>query len=285
MYTNFILPARLAFLISLMGGLSSFSAAQILTPGAAAIGGTTTDAPLIAPGGQSVQGTVLPTAPLIEGEAPRTLHLPDPNWEIILPPKRGNRGGTQTASASSQTISSQPATSNQTTQSIATETATASATTVNTPSTSATGTSTAGTDNATTEVTAGTAQTPATPATEAGVEGVSQPAVGAAASFDQIALNFGSENIDLTTQHEIALEPVLSLMRANPLASLRIAAVLALAEANDETAKTLARRRILAVRRYLVGQGVNADNLSFVISANFATEPFANHVLIEQVGN
>ena len=43
----------------------------------------------------------------------------------------------------------------------------------------------------------------------------------------------------------------------------------------------MARRRILAVRSYLIEMGLDADKMTFVISANSNTENFANYVLIE----
>ena len=225
---------------------------QVLTPGAAAIGGTTTDGRLIAPNGeQSTTGTSAPAT------GQRTVHLPDPNWPIVLPQHRLRVQGRALPDAG-LVLNAAPA---QPTPVTPTEDP------LPTPPESPTDAVVPPADS--TEVTAGASPTGgSTVPTESVV-------------FDQIALDFGSQGVDLTLQHEIALGPVVDLIRQDPLRPLRVVAVLAQAEATNEEAKLLARRRILAVRRYLIEQGLSADNLTFVISSNATTEPFINNVLIE----
>lgn len=246
--------------------------AQALTPGAAAVGGTTTDGQLIAPGGSQTSADTTTTSTTTGS---RTVHLPDPNWPIVLPENRLRVEGRALPGAglASNGATSQPTTT-ETTPVTTTPTVAPVAPTVDpeptVPETTTepeTTTAAAAPSTDTTEVTAGASSASTAPA--------------ASQVFDQVALDFGPLGVDLTLQHEIALGPVVDLMRQDPLRPLRVVAVLAQAEASDEEAKLLARRRILAVRRYLIEQGLSANNLTFVISANATTEPFANNVLIE----
>ena len=61
-----------------------------------------------------------------------------------------------------------------------------------------------------------------------------------------------------------------------------MSAILRVAESGSDAAKLRARQRILAVRRFLLEEGMSTDKLSFVISANKETEAFANFVVIER---
>lgn len=254
--------------------------AQALTPGAAAVGGTTTDGQLIAPGGSQTSADTTTTSTTTGS---RTVHLPDPNWPIVLPENRLRVEGRALPGAG---LASNGATSQPTT----TETTPVTTTPVTTTPTVAPVAPTVDPEPTVPETTTEPETTTATaaPSTDttevtAGASSASSASTAPAASqvFDQVALDFGPLGVDLTLQHEIALGPVVDLMRQDPLRPLRVVAVLAQAEASDEEAKLLARRRILAVRRYLIEQGLSADNLTFVISANATTEPFANNVLIE----
>ena len=256
---------------------------QPLTPGAAAIGGLTTTLPLIAPNGARIPvltdaGTTdapltdpasAPLQPLEDVEIPQPtpepavaepptrepeftsdgtkIHRPDPDWPLTFPAARGNRGGSATTASrpADPEPTPSPAPARQEPQ----------------PA------------NSTAQVTAG-----ATPATAPAAPAAPDPVE----TFEPVRLNFGPDGEDVSPQHQSALDPVESLMRANPLLPLRVVAILAVAEADDEAAKQQARRRILAVRGDLIRRGLNADNLTFVISANASTDAYADFVLIER---
>lgn len=268
-------------------GLAGAAAAQTLTPGAAAIGGTTTDAELIAPGGTRVGNGA-------EAPETRTLHSPDPNWPLILPAPRDGDGrpvesGVQVAQPTRSTPNTAPSLDTSDTQTNTSSAAVASSPTVDPAPSPASNTEaettsipTAGTAADTTQVTAGASSSVATQADPIPESVANTPALDPLAVFERAALDFGTEGVTLTAQHEIALDPVVALMMVSPQTPLRVAAILPQASASDEEAKLRARRRILAVRTYLIEQGLSAENLNFVISSNSTTEPFANNVLVER---
>ena len=253
-------PPTLTLAMLMAGPALAQTNGQILTPGAAAIGGTTTTEPLIAPTGtQTPQpGEVL--NPVAESEA-RTVHLPDPDWPITLPPARGARGGTAGTTTSAGAVTPTQPVVQQPTPPAATPT----------PSQPEAA-------EPTTQVTAGagSAETPETQPT------APVTSLNPLDSFEQAALNFGADGVELPAQHELDLDPVVALMQANPGTPLRVVAVLPLAQSSDDDARLLARRRILAVRRYILELGLDAESLSFSISANTTLEPFANHVLVQR---
>ncbi len=279
--------ATLQILLGFGLGLSAHVAGaqtQPLTPGAAAIGGLTTTLPLIAPNGARIpvlidagaagqplaDAATYPLQPLGDVDTPQIaaeptvaetpvsepevtsdgtkVHRPDPTWPLAFPVARGERGGPATATG--RTADPQPTP----------------------PPTPARQDSSPA--NSTARVTAGAAPTadPVAPS----------PTPDPLDAFEPVRLNFGPDGEDMTPQHRSALDPVETLMRANPLLPLRVVAILAVSDADDEPAKQQARRRILAVRGDLIERGLNADNLTFVISANAATDVYADFVLIER---
>ena len=107
-------------------------------------------------------------------------------------------------------------------------------------------------------------------------------AVDVAPEFETINLPFGISESELTSDHEFRLEPVIALMRAEPTTPLDVVAVISQVDGDNEDVKLLARKRILAVRRYILSQGLSSDRLNFKITATAATEQFANNVLIQR---
>ena len=132
--------------------------------------------------------------------------------------------------------------------------------------------------NDTTGVTAGATDATA-PTQPAGndLDGVS-PAI----DFEMANLPFGASETELTADHIFRLEPVIALMRAEPSTPLNIVAVISQVDGNNEDVKLLARKRILAVRRHILAQGLSSDRLNFKITATAATEQYANQVLIQR---
>ena len=265
---------------------------QILTPGAAAAGGPTTTLPLIAPDGRRIPILTSGNTQILDAEGQRSLlpstdlpppqptvaepeilsdgtkiHHPDPDWELSLPPTRGDRGATALSSTkiintSLPEINPPAAPTAQTPsapQSLANEQT-----------------------NATVQVTASAtpANAPLTPSLS-GSSPTANPEDPLATPI--IArLNFGPIGEEVTSQHKVAIDPVETLLRSNPLLPLRVVAVLSVDDAENEAAKQRARRRIVAVRNDILSRGLTADNLTFVISANTETEPYVNFVLIER---
>lgn len=256
---QFSFRASMALTLICCGNLA-VAQSQALTPGAAAIGGTTTSTQLIGPGGSLVPIRAAPNAEdnsqtstqITTGES--SLRSSDQSEPVVLPADR-----TQEATATE--------TSEQTSAPEKIEEPKTVETSIPQPP-----------ENAeTSQITAG-----ATPTTAPAAEDDEAGALNPINTFEPARLDFGNEGIALTAQHEIALDPIAALMRANPLMPLQIIAVLPLSEATSDEAKQKARRRILAVRSNLISRGLSADNLTFVISANTESEPFANFILIER---
>ena len=313
---------RFIILLSVMTlGAAARLAAQTLTPGAAAIGGTTGSGDLIAPGGGSVSPS-LGAPGLQTGSDGRRLHYPLANWVLSNPPIRTQVRGTEIASlqgdandvrsdgeaqpapssasgsdADSAVSSVDPVTSSDgdlspvfvpsATQTPDTQTPDTQAITAQEPSDEAAqvspsdATASAPPTASTATVTAGaTDETAPSP----GDEALPLPTADAlgAPDFEMASLPFGISDTELTQDHIFRLEPVIALMRAQPTTPLNVVAIIPQADGDNEDVKLLARKRILAVRRYILSQGVSSDRLSFKITATAATEQFANHVLIQR---
>ena len=276
--------------MGLESSLFSTAQAQRLTPGAIAVGGVDDVPALILSDGQLGQK---PTAsglsavtfvgdevgdPLetVAEDRLRTIHLPDPDWEITLPPSRGNRpqapGGRVPSSAGTTTPRPTPAAAPTPTAAPLPEPSAVPATntTTDTPT------------NTTTDVTAGASDATAPSVNDESLVIIDETPLAPLVAFERAELDFGPEGVDLTPQHALALDPVVTQMRTKPEEPLRVAAILRLAESGSDAAKLRARQRILAVRRFLLEAGMSTDKLSFVISANTETEPFANFVVIER---
>lgn len=301
--------------------------AQNLTPGAAAIGGTTGTGELIAPGGGSTStgnnstNTGSTSTPQATPRRNPRIHYPSNSWPMPLPPIRAQVEGQpisafdpagseidtpQTADAGDQSDTQNTDTTGSTGgQALAGDTFTTLTPVFdpdaeNTPQTSPEpeaaqpvadpeaqpepevapepepSQATAETD--TTAVTSGATDENA-PSAET-QSNLAPPSSGT--DFRMTALNFGSDSISLSDEHIGQLQAVVNLMLADPNVPLKVVAILAQAQANSEDAKLVARRRILAVRRYLLDQGLGAENLTFVISSNAQSEQFADHVLIQR---
>ena len=308
--------------------------AQTLTPGAAAIGGTTGNGELIGPGGGSSSGsssssTSSTSSSGSSSSTPRRnprIHYASNSWPLPLPPERtqvrgqpisafdpaGSEPAPQTAEASDQGTDENTGSAPSNDQNTDTNNATSVAglTPVFDPNAQPAVDDTAATDtpdplaNQPSETPSEPAPLPEpepepaqatsntdTNAVTSGATDANAPAPetdtnlapsGGDGDFRMTALNFGSESITLSDAHIGQLQPVINLMRAQPDTPLRVVAILAQAQANSEDAKLTARRRILAVRRHLLDQGLSADNLTFVISSNASSEQFADHVLIQR---
>ena len=292
--------------------------AQTLTPGAAAIGGTTGSGDLIAPGGSSVApstgsaGNTGSTRPQTGSSGPRK-HYPSSNWILSNPPIRTQVRGTPIASfpgdandlrggtpisvdPDTQTAAVEPTTpvvapadtfvepadppASDLTPVFVPETPSdeLATTPTQTPASEAVEQPATSTQPDTTAVTAGA--TDETAPTQGGGGDLAPAAV--SSDFDLASLPFGISDTELTPDHIFRLEPVIALMRAEPLTPLNVVAVIAQVDGDNEDVKLLARKRILAVRRHILSQGVSSDRLTFKITATAATEQFANHVLIQR---
>ena len=289
-----------AALVAVGLGLSLFSTAQAqrLTPGAIAVGGVDDVPALILSDGQLGQkptASGLSAVVFVGDEAGnpletvaedrlRTIHLPDPDWEITLPPPRGNspqaRGGRVPSSAGATTPRPTPAPAPAPTAAPLPGPSAVPATNTTTNTTTDTPTNT--TTNTTTDVTAGASDATAPSVSGESLVIIDETPLAPLVAFERAELDFGPEGVDLTPQHALALDPVVTQMRTKPEEPLRVAAILRLAESGSDAAKLRARQRILAVRRFLLEAGMSTDKLSFVISANTETEPFANFVVIER---
>lgn len=302
----------MALVVVSLIGLGWQVQAQTLTPGAAAIGGTTGTGELIGPGGSSGSSSTTPTrsTPSTGGSTPRRnprIHYPSNSWPMPLPPVRTQVEGQPISAfdpAGSQTQTPQVAETPEPvdTQDTGSEPTSDEALAALTPVFDPQGDgepevapepepiqpepevipepepeeATAETD--TNAVTAGATDDNA-PSAETD-SNLSPPS--SSADFRMTALNFGQESITLSDEHIGQLQQVVNLMRNDPNVPLRVVAILAQAQANSEDAKLVARRRILAVRRYILDQGLGAENLTFVISSNAQSEQFADHVLIQR---
>lgn len=284
-------------LVSLIAGAGLVSA-QTLTPGAAAIGGTTGGGELIAPGGGSVTpGTG--GGSRSTGSTGRRLHYPSSNWILSNPPVRTQVRGASIASFPGDAndlrggvpASVQPAPEPADTFAEPADPPADDLTPVFVPETPSTDVATAP------EVTPESIETPvATPQPDtttvtAGATDATAPTSGGnsdlapatvSSGFEMASLPFGISETELTQEHIFRLEPVISLMRAEPLTPLNVVAVISQVDGDNEDVKLLARKRILAVRRHILSQGVSSDRLTFKITATAQTEPFANHVLIQR---
>ena len=309
-------PLTLLTTLSLiaLSGAPVLVTAQTLTPGAAAVGGTTGSGELIAPGGgrstPQTGGTTTTNTGSNTGSSGRRLHYPSSNWILSNPPVRTQVRGAAIATfqgdandlrnaltladqtpATTQPADTfvepaQPAVTTQPVEApadglspvfVPTDTQTAEGSevaTVQTPVDTANTAITAGEAGEaqpgpgdTTSVTAGATQ--ATAPTQSTDTDLSPATV--AAEFEMASLPFGISDTELTPDHIFRLEAVVAQMRAEPLTPLNVVAVIAQADGDNEDVKLLARKRILAVRRHILSQGVSSDYLTFKITATAAT--------------